>query len=410
VTMGDGPKFDSRILFEEKKRLSDLPYFQRSAEDNQHGVLLSDKIEYYCGDDFRLIHPFCIDYLRPAGYDLRVGLNYAIGGERHALNYGEKLTIGPYQVAVIQTLETLNVPDFLIGRWNIRVGLAYKGLLWVGGAQVDPGFRGRLSCPIYNLSTEPVELACGDKLAMIDFVTTTDFIPGKSIPFQWWKDKKLVFQQYSTGLRSGVEHHLLEIKAAVGTTENSINKKLANTSKSLHDSIASWQSRIDLRIDTFLTLIFTVVAVLFAGLGIVATKGSDEPSFVSSPVWVAAVALYFALKPYAVIWSEMRENRDSSDACGTDEAKSQQWIKSLRPKFVEILAAVIIVAGSVGFHVWHAHVSEKELADQKVTVEKLALAIEHQRETFSSELQIARAQADAKVQSLQNQIDVIRRK
>ena len=48
------------------------------------------------------------------------------------------------------------MPRFLIGRWNIRVTVAYKGLLWVGGPQVDPGWVGHLFCPIYNLSDQEV--------------------------------------------------------------------------------------------------------------------------------------------------------------------------------------------------------------------------------------------------------------
>lgn len=83
--------------------------------------------------------------------------------------------IPSYQVAIVQIRETLNLPKFLIGRWNIRVKRAYEGLLWVGGAQVDPGFRGHLCCPIYNLSNKEVRLEFGDTLAMIDFVVTTPF-------------------------------------------------------------------------------------------------------------------------------------------------------------------------------------------------------------------------------------------
>jgi len=140
----------ARLLLKEKQRLAELPYFDADGADPDHGVLLSDRIEHYCGREFQLISPFEKEYLRPAGYDLRVGDNYSQGGQHYTLNDGGFLTIEPYQVAIIQTLETLNLPGFLIGRWNIRVKLAYQGLLWVGGAQVDPGFRGRLSCPIYN--------------------------------------------------------------------------------------------------------------------------------------------------------------------------------------------------------------------------------------------------------------------
>jgi hypothetical protein len=115
------------LIAAERARLSDLPQYTNDAKDQ--GVLLSDRIEHYCAEG-KLIHPMEADCLKPAGYDLRVGRKYAIGGEIHTLATGGKITINPYQVAVIQTLETLNVPKFLIGRWNVRVTLAYQGLLW----------------------------------------------------------------------------------------------------------------------------------------------------------------------------------------------------------------------------------------------------------------------------------------
>jgi deoxycytidine triphosphate deaminase len=402
--------FDPRILLEEKERLSNLPYFQQSLESSEIGVLRSDRIKHYCKENCKLIDPSDVEFLRPAGYDLRVGFHYAIGGEAKTLNYGETVTIGPYQVAVIQTLETLNIPEFLIGRWNIRVGLAYKGLLWVGGAQVDPGFRGKLSCPIYNLSTQPVKLKCGDELAMIDFVTTTKFIAGESKPFQWWDRKKLVFQQYATGLRSGVEDNLSSLQAELKADKDSLDENLSKQSNSLLETMEKLQSRIDLRLDTFLTLIFTVVAVLFAGLGVVATKGSDDPSFVSSPVWVAAVALYFALKPYAIIWSASRKTSEPADSPNAMQSSSRQWIDTLKPKFVEILVAVIIVFGSVAFHVWSAHVSARELTDQKKQVDELAKIVKQQKEMFDAQLQENRVQSDAKYQSLEKQIEFLKRK
>ena len=143
------------------------------------GVLLSDQIAYYARNH-QLIDPFAPDDLRPAGYCLHVGDEFMIAGQRY--NFEKQklrdLTIEPYEVAVIKIKEKVCLPRFLIGRWNIKVGLAYKGLMWVGGAQVDPGFKGHLYCPIYNLSNRPVRLEQGDQLAVIDFVKTTPFRAG----------------------------------------------------------------------------------------------------------------------------------------------------------------------------------------------------------------------------------------
>ena len=140
------------------------------------GVLLSDQIAYYACHH-QLIDPFAPCDLRPAGYCLHVGDEFMIAGQRY--NFEKQklhdITIEPYEVAVIKIKEKVCLPRFLIGRWDIKVGLAYRGLMWVGGAQVDPGFKGHLYCPIYNLSNKPFRLKQGDELAVIDFVKTTPF-------------------------------------------------------------------------------------------------------------------------------------------------------------------------------------------------------------------------------------------
>jgi hypothetical protein len=78
-------------------------------------------------------------------------------------------------VAVVRTAEQLNIPRFLIARWNLTVDMAYNGLLWVGALQVDPGWVGYLPCPLYNMSNSEVVLKPGDRLFTIDFVRTTPF-------------------------------------------------------------------------------------------------------------------------------------------------------------------------------------------------------------------------------------------
>lgn len=159
-----------------KKVLNRYPFARKDPLEESSGVLLSDEILYYVSE-LDLIDPFDIEKLRPASYRLCVGKHYSVEGEIHTLNDpSDTIEIPPFQVAVIQTKERVNMPPFLIGRWNIRVKLAYEGLLWVGGPQVDPGYAGHLFCPIYNLSRDPVRLDYGDQLAVLDFVKTTRFV------------------------------------------------------------------------------------------------------------------------------------------------------------------------------------------------------------------------------------------
>src|SRR6266404_8279585 len=87
-----------------------------------YGVVLSDAIERYV-DEFDLIRPFNPKNLKPACYKLTVGDEYAVGGQIHVLTDEpgrNVIRIPPFQVAVIKTSETINMPVFLIARWNIQ--------------------------------------------------------------------------------------------------------------------------------------------------------------------------------------------------------------------------------------------------------------------------------------------------
>jgi deoxycytidine triphosphate deaminase len=140
------------------------------------GVLLSDAIEE-CVTSFGLITPFKPENLKSASYKLTVGDEYALDGKLVSLvdeSGRNTITIPPFAVAIVKTRETINMPRFLIGRWNIQVSKAYEGLVWVGGPQVDPGYVGHLFCPIYNLRDKPVELIMGKPIAVIDFVRTSE--------------------------------------------------------------------------------------------------------------------------------------------------------------------------------------------------------------------------------------------
>ena len=184
---------------QEKERLSRL----RSLEDDPFhhwgAVLRSSDIIYLCEEidqNSTLIEPFERENLKPAGYKLTVGDEFYLRGQHSYLpesrywrdgdKLSESIRIPPFEVAIIKTAETLCIPRFLIARWNIVVKLAYKGLLWVGGPQVDPGWKGHLCCPIYNLSENYVELRQGDDLALMDFVRTAPFeFKGAEDPKRW---------------------------------------------------------------------------------------------------------------------------------------------------------------------------------------------------------------------------------
>ena len=148
---------------------------------NPGAVLLSQDIEDLCNKNIRrlpLIDPLDENNLEGASYKLSLGSRHWVDKEPDWLTEKKpKLTIPPHGIAIVSTYEWLNMPVFLIARWNLKVRKVYSGLVWVGGPQVDPGYQGFLSCPLYNLSNKEQVLYYKEPLFTIDFVRTTPFDP-----------------------------------------------------------------------------------------------------------------------------------------------------------------------------------------------------------------------------------------
>lgn len=248
---------------EELERLKHLTCPQSDPRDHvPTGVLLSDEIEHFV-HTIKLIDPCHKANLKPAGYELSVGDEYVIGGERRDLKPGGTIRIPPFNVVVIKTDETINLPRFLIARWNVRVKWAYQGLLWVGGPQVDPGWVGHLFCPLYNLSDKEVELRAGDPIALMDFETTTPFRPGRSKEYDR-PPKRVLLEEYNAE----------ELKSALYTEAK---RRIDDIEKDTRTRIEGLEKRMEF----FLGSGLVIVTVLVAALAIITTFGRD----IIAPVW-----------------------------------------------------------------------------------------------------------------------------
>lgn len=139
------------------------------------GMLLSDRIHYYV-EKTRMVENFDPECLKDAAYYLRIGSLYYLDGKFGQLSDKKpELVIQPNSLVFVSTLEKINLPYYIGARFNLRIKLVYQGILLGTGPQVDPGFRGYLSCPLHNLSNNKVTLKYKDTFATMDFIKTTRF-------------------------------------------------------------------------------------------------------------------------------------------------------------------------------------------------------------------------------------------
>ena len=239
----------------ELARIENLPPIDEDERSTKTGVLLGDEISYYA-KQFKLISPFDRNNLKPASYELTVGNEAMVGGVYRSLGDSTNesgVQLRPFEVAVIKTEETLNMPRFLIARWNIRVAWAYRGLVWVGGPQVDPGYAGNLFCPIYNFSNKKVLIRKGDPIAVIDFVKTTSF--DVNTP----KDSKLRYNRPPS--RVIIEDYKVE-------DFQSALRSQADKVEELQNEVEDTAKEVRGKVDLFTSVVFVVLAILMSFISV----------------------------------------------------------------------------------------------------------------------------------------------
>jgi deoxycytidine triphosphate deaminase len=145
------------------------------------GVLLSDRIRLYV-HEVGLIAPFQEENLAPASYDLTVGSDYWFydpltqnGKLKQLEKAGDILVIPKNSIVFVCSAERLNLPFYLTARFNLKLRFLHEGLLIGTGPQIDPGFVGRLSCPLHNISNDQICLVRGETFAVLEFYKTTPF-------------------------------------------------------------------------------------------------------------------------------------------------------------------------------------------------------------------------------------------
>jgi deoxycytidine triphosphate deaminase len=279
------------------------------------GVLLADQI-CRAVDDFELIHPFVAtkQKLRPAGYELSVGDFYSVNGEMRRLSDDQnknEIIVKPFEVVIIQTLERLNVPEFMIARWNVTVGRAYEGFLWVGAAQVDPGFKGYLCCPIYNLSDKERRLKLGEPIAVIDFVVTTPpSDQSRKFSVDFTERKRILFDDYKPDdLKSALITHAQrrlddfnkDVTELRGTVFNSIGIILAAIG-ALVTALALFVGKAEpetlTRLSPPLLVSFAALIVSFGALVTAIAKNR-----IWRYVWFSVALLVVTLSMYWAAWN-----------------------------------------------------------------------------------------------------------
>ena len=193
---------------------SDWKYIDPKRDDpSRKGMLLSNEIEMFRKNDLLISEGFKPENLRPAAYTLRIGPKFVDSKGRIGKLDAVKKTyfkMEPNSIVYVSTLEKLDLPYYIAARFNLRVKWVYKGILLGTGPQVEPGYRGYLSCPLYNLTDRPIKIEYAQDFATIDFERTTNFCPGAKM--RQLQEEKTAGDDFDTVAHDGQEYRLFKQK------------------------------------------------------------------------------------------------------------------------------------------------------------------------------------------------------
>lgn len=381
-----------------EKRRSELEYLktlsplETDPRASIRGILLSEQIAYYA-ENHQLIQPFNKENLKPAGYELTIGDEYFLGGEYNSFDGEEasnsesqKITIPPFEVAVIKTGERMCLPRFMIARWNIRVKHAYRGLLWVGGPQVDPGYKGFLFCPLYNLSDKPVTLHKGEPIALMDFAKTSDYQDGVSKKYQDLPTRPVLedfgIDEFRSALFTKAGQKLTEFEEKVGTLEG--------------------------RFITFTQISFAMFALMVAVLAVAGRLGQDSQTTLMSSVneLVAPATIFFSVWALLIVLFSYQDRRINltlerlAAFLGRRAETIRPYVKGVR--IVSLVLPLLLAFGAAAFIYFKAEPVVRDVRQQQFLVRS-------DLDEFGGEIDSMTADLRKQIEALQMEVDELKK-
>jgi deoxycytidine triphosphate deaminase len=116
-----------------------------------------------------MIYPFYKEKLKSASYPVAIlgKLIYWDDEEKECqmdLQKGDYFTLKSNSIAFVTLEPMFRIPNYIALRFNFKITNVYRGILLGTGPLVDPGFVGKLSIPLHNLTSNDYLFKGGEDL------------------------------------------------------------------------------------------------------------------------------------------------------------------------------------------------------------------------------------------------------
>ncbi|OCG09177.1 dCTP deaminase [Gilliamella sp. wkB178] len=132
-------------------------------------------VDVRLGNQFRTFREHTTPYIDLSGPKQEVSAALErVMSEEMILPEGEAFYLHPGELALAVTLESVTIPDDLVGWLDGRSSLARLGLMvHVTAHRIDPGWQGQIVLEFYNSGKIPLALRPGMTIGALSFETLT---------------------------------------------------------------------------------------------------------------------------------------------------------------------------------------------------------------------------------------------
>lgn len=138
-------------------------------------LLDSENIKELCQNTNMIDPPGGEDCFQGASYDMKLGekcyVSSSSGDNEGVITLGvnESVKIPRHTIFMFQTEEKLNLPNNIVGKITLRMGLVRKGGIMPSQTQIDPGYNNYVFGMLYNLANRDVQLKRGEHIVSVEF-------------------------------------------------------------------------------------------------------------------------------------------------------------------------------------------------------------------------------------------------
>ena len=194
---------------------------------------------------------------------------------------GQDLAIEPGKIAILSTIERLDMPVDLVGKIGIRIDHALKGITGLMGIQVDPLYGNdkedeRLFVRVANLGNETVRLRPRDEVFTFELHTVDGRVDAPSPP------------RRSTWER--IEQVLAGQENSSWSYVTRVRDELSEESKGIRDTLNTETQRVRDYLQPIVMFGIFLVAVTILGVALTVILSVRDTPEVQVPSWVTGWA------------------------------------------------------------------------------------------------------------------------